>query len=413
VVVRVYIEEAGCDRRRLDAESIRSYLTANGYALVGDPARADKILAVTCAFKQDEENESVRRLRSLRKYGRDIVVYGCLADIAGERYTEFRDLPSVSPHNIDVIEQHFQPVGVAFADIPAANVLVRRRTDVTRVRRMVEAGTVPLQRAIDRAARLFAGSAIAGFSSHDGSFNLFVCRGCQGSCSYCAIRRAIGPVRSKPVEKVTEELLRGLDSGYRTFSILGDDPGCYGADLSSSLPELMGALFDTSESWTAAAEDRAVLGESIRFHIREIHPRHLVKQHEQLLQLPRFSSVAGILCPVQSGSDRILGLMQRHHTSSDLLLAIQHLRDQHPDLELSTQIIVGFPSETEDDLAQTLELVRAARFNSVVVFPYDDKQDAASSRLPGKIVDKEIRRRTRAAIRFFRRQGIPAYHSCP
>jgi tRNA A37 methylthiotransferase MiaB len=94
--MKVYIEAAGCDRRQLDTESIRSYLEANGYELVSDPSQADRILAVTCAFKKKEEDESIRRLRSLRRYGKDILVYGCLADIAAGRYQEFDEIPSTN-----------------------------------------------------------------------------------------------------------------------------------------------------------------------------------------------------------------------------------------------------------------------------------------------------------------------------
>lgn len=413
MALKVYLEEAGCDRRRLDAATIRNYLEANGYSLVGDPSSADRILAITCAFKQDEEDESIRRLRSLRKYGRDIVVYGCLADIASDRYTEFTDLPSVSPREIETIDRHFETHGVAFSDVPQANIIERRDSDLMRFRRSIESGTVPLRKSLSRAVALMRPRPKVAFTTRNDGFNLFICRGCLGSCSYCAIRRAIGTVQSKPAEDVVAELIGGLDAGFRTLSILGDDPGCYGADLSSSLPELLDALFTASDSWSSGAADRVLPTEPIRFHIREIHPKHLVEHHQAVLELPGVSHLGGILCPVQSGSDRILDLMQRSHTASELLQAIRRIKARRPETELSTQIIVGFPSETEDDLARTLEYVSDAGFSSVVVFPYDDKQDTVSSGLPGKIAPREIERRMHTALRYFRTHGVPAYRSCP
>lgn len=411
--MRVYVEAAGCDRRRLDAESIRRYLEANGHELVSDPGQADRILAVTCAFKQKEEEESVRRLRSLRRYGRDILVYGCLADIAGGSYAEFNDLPSIAPREIDTIDQYFEGTEIPFAEVRDANINARAPVSLTRVRRRVEAGLIPWQESLDRLRNADFKRFLRLSAETDNPFNLFVCRGCLGLCSYCAIGRAIGSVRSKSVEDVLAEFRRGIEEGYRTFNVIGDDPGCYGLDLSTSLPQLLSALFDASGS---AESDAGVLSNGptpIRFHIRDIHPKHLIRYHLQMLELERFSLVQSILCPIQSGSDRVLQLMDREHSAADLLQTLQRTRERYPGVRLDTQIIVGFPTETEADLERTLNFIRDARFDSVLVFPYDDKEDTAASGLKGKIPQAETRRRMRSAFRYFRRARIRAYHSCP
>jgi len=414
MAMRVYVEAAGCDRRQLDIQTIRTYLLANDYELVDDPAKADKIVVSTCAFKAKEEDESVRRLRSLRKYQADILVYGCLPDIAGERYPEFDDLPHVAPREIETIDRHFEGITTPFAEVLEASTLTHQKLDLVRVRRRIESGLAPGPDF--RQARALGLKRIREvFAKPEDAWYLFVSRGCVGSCSYCAIRRSIGRVRSKSIHDVVGELRRGIAEGYRTFEILGDDPGCYGVDIEASLPELLSALLDAAAAEEAEPGARASLnGDTpIRFRIREIHPRFLVRYHEEMLNLPGFSRVDNVLCPVQSGSDRILTLMQREHTADELLGAIQRIRELSPDVTLDTQIIVGFPTETDAEFHQTLDTIKAAGFDSVVVFPYHDKVGTVASKLADKIADSEIERRMRAAFRFFRHEGIAAYYSCP
>jgi tRNA A37 methylthiotransferase MiaB len=220
-------------------------------------------------------------------------------------------------------------------------------------------------------------------------------------------------VRSKPIDEVVGEFRRGVDEGYRTFNILGDDPGCYGIDLSTSLPQLLSALFEASQSLELHVGEQPNGSRPIRFRIREIHPKFLIPYHAQMLDMEGFSLVTNVLVPVQSGSDRVLQLMEREHTAADLLQALQRIREQCPTVKLDTQVIVGFPGETEADLQQTLDFVRAARFDSVVLFPYDDKEGSEASLLGSKIPQAEIRRRMRRSFRYFDRARIQAYSKCP
>lgn len=409
----VYMEEMGCDRRRLDAQSIRTFLKTNGYTMVDDPKAADRIIVVTCAFKKSEEDESVRRLRWLRGYGREILVYGCLADIAAGRYEEFSDIPSVAPRDLNTIDQHFEDVSSPFSATGHATVLAPGTRGFTRARRMVESGLMRSPGSLAQVPRFGVDRLRAMRANAIPSFNLVISRGCLGLCSYCAIRRAVGPVVSRSVEDIVAEFSAGYRAGHRRFNLLGDDTGCYGLDRGTSLPALLRALFEASESAALPAEDGTGIRSQAHFNIREMHAHHLVVQHREILGLKGAGLIEAILCPAQSGSDRILGLMKREHTAGELLDALRRLRSLHPDMRLETQIIVGFPTETIDDFTQTLRFVKEAGFDSVIVFPYDDKEGTASQPMSGKVTDREIKDRMRAAFRFFRREKIPAYRSCP
>mgnify|MGYP004701571933 FL=1 len=406
---KVFIEEAGCNRRQLDIKSIRNYLESNSYELVDRPEDADKILVATCAFKKLEEDESIQRLRHFRKYGAEMFVYGCLPDIAEDRYREFADIPNVAPREIEKIELLFPGNTKSYAEVADNNLIGKKSNNI--FKSIVR--TVQTQPTMDREFwhRMFASGrkkVTDIISPPVTPYYLFVCRGCLGKCSYCAIRKSIGLVRSKPIAAVVAEFQSGIKDGYRDFTILGDDPGCYGIDLEISLPELLQSLF------ADAAEDkeRKSKGEVV-FRLNEIHPKFLIPYTETFLAMERFASVRSILCPIQSGSNRILELMQREHTAEDFEEAVKQIRTQQPETVFNTQLIIGFPSETEEDFHESLDRVARCQFNSVVIFPYDDKFGSDSSLMPEKVSEKVIQKRMRQAFQYFAKAGVTAYYKCP
>ena len=407
--VKIFIEEAGCNRRQLDIKTIRAYLESNNYELVTRPEDADKILVATCAFKKFEEDESVQRLRYFRKYGVEMIVYGCLPDIAVERYREFADIPKVAPREIENIEILFPGDKKRYADVASTHLIGDKSHHIFKSLTRV----IQTQPTMDREFwhRLMASGRkkIADrLSPPVTPYYLFACRGCLGLCSYCAIRKSVGTVRSKPIATVVAEFQQGVKDGYRDFTILGDDPGCYGIDLGSSLPELLQALFGAAE----AAETERTKGKIV-FRLNEIHPKFLIPYTEAFLSLESFSSVRSILCPIQSGSNRILELMQREHTAEKFETVVRKIRTQQPETVFTTQIIIGFPSEREEDFHETLDRVARCRFNSVVIFPYDDKDNSDSSLLAEKVPEKVIQQRMRQAFKYFAKAGVTAYYKCP
>ncbi len=409
--MKVYIDEAGCKRRQLDIHTIKKYLVANGHSLVENPEDSDRILVSTCAFKQKEEDDSIKRLRFFRKYGREIMVFGCLPDIAKERYREFADCHKVAPKEIENLDRYFEHDTVNFADMATANTIANKHPDLVKsLKRKIQSGDL-------FNGELFAETAQAGasrlrelFSKPQESWFLFVCRGCHGRCSYCAIRRSVGPVKSKPLSRVVEEFRLGLGAGYRTFNILGDDPGCYGLDIGESLPGLFAALMN---DLPAAATVPGIQENEVRFQLKEIHPKFLISYADRLVSRTLFRRVESMLCPVQSGSDRILKLMDREHTAGELKSVLLRTRHENPGIILDTQIIVGFPSETEADFQATLDMVKSSGYDSVVVFPYHDKEGTPASEIGAKVPAPEIRKRMREAFRYFGKNGIKAYYSCP
>jgi MiaB/RimO family radical SAM methylthiotransferase len=373
----------------------------NGYKIVDSPGKADYIVLSTCAFKKEEEEHSLSRVEALMCYGAKLVVFGCLPDIAPAKFGRY-NVSWVSTKNINDIDAHFENIRTRFADVPDVNTIPAK-------------GAYPLKTAVGKffdefelsseyfgKAMGYVGSRLKTIFKDEKRFYLFTSRGCQGECSYCAIKFAIGPIKSKPIDVIIGEYGKGVNEGYRNFVVLGDDVGAYGLDKQSSFPEMLSSLVEAS-----------VAHPETGFYIDEIHPKWMVQYQEGLLDIIRSGRVKGIMCPVQSANDRVLALMRRHHDSENMLDLFSKIHIVNPAVQLTTQMLVGFPTETEEEFVDTLHFMKRVRFDYVVIFPYHEKENAPSAKLPGKVPEHVIHERVKIAQDYFNQNGIKAYLSCP
>lgn len=404
----VYIDPAGCNRRLAELFRIQNYLQKNGYQIVRHPGKARLICVGTCAFKKEEEEESVSRLRRLtERFTAEFLVMGCLADIAPDRFREFSHLPHVSPRDIHRIEEYIPACRIRFSEVPDTHpqsvrfsVCAIPRLFMRKARRRGIEGII---RSVGVLSDHVRRSALA---SRTGK--LIVGHGCQGRCSYCAIKHAIGTVSSKPLSTIREELHELLSAGFRSITLIGDDIGCYGLDIHSSFPELLRTLLETCEAHRCTG-----IQNEISFGIYELHPKWLLRYRRELIDILHSKRIAKILCPIQSGNGRILELMHREHSAEDLLEAFTEIKRTYPNVVLTTQIIVGFPSETQEEFVDTLSFIRKVCFQSVVLFPYHEKECTPASRLPDRVPEKVIQNRLWTAVKELRKAGIKTYFSCP
>jgi len=402
----IYVEGEGCDRRLLEKTKIVQYLRENHYEFTGRPSEADYILLFTCAFKQEEEDYSVARFRALQNFRGRLLVYGCLPDIAPHRVGFNDHISKLAPKDLDRIDDFFDGIEVKYADVenPHAIASSPRGAFFQKIRRNLY-------------NRDFLANRILHFRDlfvkPKSYYYLMVCRGCLGICSYCAIRRAVGAVKSKPISAIASEFEEGLKAGYRDFVLVGDDLGSYGLDGPGTLPELMNALHEKVDEFRRSTPGASAADRSVHFHLKEVHPKHLLHYESQLCQLFGRQTVKSLLCPIQSGSPRVLSLMQREHTVEDVRRFVADILRLSPGTELSTQIIAGFPTESEEDYAATLALVRELGFRWVVIFPYDRKKGTPAAEMGGQLSASAINERVKKGLRYLRRHGIKALTSCP
>ena len=398
----------------LEKTKILEYLRVNGYEFVSRPADADYILLITCAFKKAEEDHSILRLNALRRYEGKLLVYGCLPDIRPDIAPGMSEIETLAPKDLDKIDEFFDEIDVRFSDIAAPRTInyYDKASLVEKAKTELFSGELLHQ---DHRHRFFSSA-----KEHlrnlliDSRRNcfLYVCRGCLGHCTYCAIRRAIGPVKSKPLSQVLRELSDGFAAGSNHFHILGDDLGCYGLDLGCTLPVLLAALLHECEKLETSLGSQGRRRQAISFHLEEVGFKYLV-DYEECLDVFDSERVKSLLCPIQSGSDRILSLMQREHSVQDVRRIIAKIRAINPGLRLSTQALVGFPSETDQDFEATLEILEELRFDEVIVFPYHAKENTSASRLDSRVPEDVIRERQEKALTFLKSKCIKAFAKCP
>jgi tRNA A37 methylthiotransferase MiaB len=198
---------------------------------------------------------------------------------------------------------------------------------------------------------------------------IHVSAGCNKQCSYCAIRFATGPVRSKPLDVIMRDISAGLLAGYRTFDFLSDSIGGYGQDLGSNLGELLDRVRVHPGYFTIGISD--------------LHPQEFIRYFDKIQALCKMGRLHYIYVPVQSANERILRLMKRPCDVMDLTAKFAILR-KFRSLFMQTGIMVGFPGETEQEFEDTLNFLRAVRFDNTYVHYYCDMPGTLSSALSDK-----------------------------
>jgi tRNA-2-methylthio-N6-dimethylallyladenosine synthase len=327
--MKYYVRTYGCQMNVADSDEMGRHLNDRGFVATEDPDEATVYLMNTCTVRHHAEERAfseIGRLREWKAEGSDrkIVITGC----AAERTKEV--LETRFPH-IDLV------VGAksieAFGDI-VDGLLERRPTDEN------------LEYA-------------AGSTNDQVATFVTVMRGCNYSCSYCIVPYVRGRESYRPMEEILSQVRRGTETGIREFTLLGQTVNSYHPDVSR------GGDTGFSDLLEAVAEIDGV--ERIRFV--SPHPYYMTDRViDAMASIP--SVCEGLHLPVQSGSTPILKSMLRNYTRESYLELVGKLRSRMPEIAISTDLIVGFPGESDDDFAETLSLLGEARFDRGFVFKY-------------------------------------------
>ncbi len=344
------------DSRRL-AESLRQA----GYEPVTDPVDADVLILNTCSVREKAVHKVVSHLGTLRPlkqaHGARIVVMGCVAEQEGSqlrRRAPFVDLV-VGPDRI--------------ADLPELLEGLQRE------------GAERVATGFDVASPRFLASRPEPGGSGPCAF-VAVMKGCDERCSFCIVPSTRGPERYRPADDVVREVAAHVEAGAREVTLLGQTVNAWYAP--SEAPPVRGSRRPPSRFPWLLRRIAESVPNLARLRYTSPHPRYLsealIAAHRDLPVLARHLHL-----PVQSGSDRVLRRMLRRYRRAELLRRIEALRSACPDLTLSTDLIVGFPGETEEDFRQTLSLVREAGFVQAFCFKYSPRPGTAAIGLDGEV----------------------------
>jgi tRNA-2-methylthio-N6-dimethylallyladenosine synthase len=335
-----------------DSEQIIRLLHPLGYSPVDEPDKADLVILNTCSIRQkafDKGFSFLGRIKKRKKNNFDVLigVGGCVAQQEGDKI--LKRAPYVD-FVFGTSSIHRLPEIVKRAECG------EKISDTSEEADIVEPGSNP-----DLPDEI----APSGFVS--------IMRGCNNFCTYCIVPFVRGREKSRDPKEIIEEIKRRSLKGMREITLLGQNVNSYGK--SSDMPDFPDLLYMVSEIENI---------ERIRFatsHPKDLSDK-LVSCFENIDKLCRHFHI-----PVQAGSDKILSAMNRKYSIKHYLERIDALKNACPEIELSTDIIVGFPGETEEDFNETINLIKHVSYDNVFAFAYSDRPGTRASSFEGKIDD--------------------------
>ena len=366
-VVRTY----GCQMNEHDSERIAGLLEADGYVRADSEADADVVVLNTCCIRENADNKLYGNLGHLKpwkdaKDGRQIVVSGCLAQ-------KDRDLVATKARHVDVV------MGTHNVHRAAELLGEARRADGP----LVEI----LEAAVTDDHAMFPSALPARRGT---SYNAWVTIqiGCDNQCAFCIVPAVRGAELSRPFADVVTEVERLAADGVTEVTLLGQNVNSYGRDLQLAARR---AGSDTRVRPLFADLLRAVGSvEGIR-RVRYTSPHPKDMRPETFAAMAETAAVCEHLhYPLQSGSDRVLARMHRGYTGDRYLARLAEARAVVPDLAVSTDIIVGFPGETDDDFERTLEVAAAAEFDDAYTFIFSPRPGTEAAAMEAEFVDPAI-----------------------
>lgn len=361
--MKIYIKTYGCQMNERDSDAAAAMLAADGHTIVSSEEQADLILLNTCSVRDQAERKAVGKLGILKRLKEEhphllFGIMGCMAQRCGE------ELLKTIPHlNFAVGTDRIHELPEIVASLPSP-------------RRIAATGHDNLNDVDGIDAHLRRG-----FSDF-----ITIMRGCNRFCSYCIVPYVRGRERSRSPESILEEARKLADDGVKEIMLLGQNVAAYGID-GIHFPETFSPFADLLES---LAEIDGI--KRIRF----------TSPHPAFFNTRLIDAIAGtpkvcksIHLPLQSGSDRILKAMNRPYTAEQYLRIVDSLKEKCGEIAFSTDIIVGFPGETEEDFQQTIDVVRQARFSSAFTFIYSPRPGtpaAAMEQIPRDVVQDRFDR---------------------
>lgn len=412
---KLFVTTYGCQMNVRDSEEVTGLLLEKGYALAGSEVEADVILFNTCAVREHAEHRVWSNVGALRQMKRErpeliIGVMGCMAK--SQRETIFKRMPHVDfisgpaqlyevPELIESIYEERRPMAPPPA-LCAEGTQAFQAYPTPFVRGWVKAGG-GVQAIQDKRRSEFQNIS---YHASGVSALVTVMEGCDKVCSYCVVPYTRGPEVSRPADEVVGEVERLAGQGYREVMLLGQNVNSYGRRWPS---EPLGVRPSTGSGRTEPNESEKPGGGRMNFSnllervnaVKGIERVRFITSHPWDAAEELFAAMRDLehVCehlhlPVQSGSDKVLERMRRGYAAREYLEKLRFLRELVPGVAVTTDLIVGFPGETEEDFEATVRLVEEAQFDSAFIFSYSPRPFAAASRwvddVPQEVKDRRL-----------------------
>ena len=364
----VYIKTYGCQMNERDSEAVAAQLVAKGYSLAPSELTADVVLLNTCSVRDMAEQKALNKMENiagnLRKSRPDVVLgfMGCMAQSRGKELID--RLPDV---DLVLGTQKFHRAAEYLDEI-----LAGRRDKIV---------DVAEEHGSEAAIREHI---LNGNASRSVSAFVSIMQGCNQHCTFCIVPFTRGEERSRTIDDIVTECRQLVAEGVKEITLLGQIVTSFGKRDIKPL--------DGKSAFVQLIEAVHAIDGLERLRFTSPHPKgygdDLVEAYGRLPKLVESAHI-----PVQSGSNRMLKLMHRGYTRERFLEIVGKLRAVKPEMGITTDIIVGFPGETEDDFAETLSLVDEVQFDNGYLFKYSQRRDTPAASMPDQVPQDVIEER--------------------
>lgn len=352
--MKVYIETFGCTFNQGDSQIMAGLLQENNAQIVPKPEDADVIIVNTCYVKHPTEQKVLNRIKKVQEQFSDkkLIISGCMVEIDQDKLKKAA---------------------------PAAGWIGPRQIKSTMdvVKSCLDGETA---RIIGHGNDIKAGLPKVRFDPFVHISQ--ICEGCAGKCSYCCTRFARGKLQSYPVEEIKKEVKSAIADGCVEIQLTAQDTAAYGKDTGKTLSELINEI--------------TTIPGDFRLRVGMMHPKSMMGNLDELIDSFTHKNVYKFLhIPIQSGSDDVLGDMNRGHTVAQFKEIISKFREKIPEISIATDVIVGYPTETDEAFEDTLDVIRDIRPNFIHISKYKHRPMTLSSNLP-EISHDTMKRRSKA-----------------
>jgi len=367
-----YIASKECHRRFLDAGRTYEYLLVNGLVPASEE-EADLIVVYTCGGFNDWETRSIRAAKEASEKKGDVIISGCLNQINPDAFKGLK-IKNLRHSQMPILDNLIH-AKVKFKDVPKVS-KVRGvhilNTKTKWQRRFLE--FEPRIRYVKKIVKRVL------TKKPESAYKLEIARGCLGNCTYCAIKFAMGDLRSRKISDIKLEFNKAIKT-HKRIELIAGDIGCYGIDIDTSLPELLKELLSAKGDYKLVLTD--------------INPTYFVKFKKTLIPLlvKHQERIEKVMIPVQSGSNKILKAMKRMYDIKDVKNALLKLKREAPGIKLETHLLVGFPGESEHDFELSKEFIEKIGFDDYFFYSYDDRPRTQACDMFPKISDKVKKQR--------------------
>ena len=354
----IYFRDNTCSNYKLQIKRFRDFFVSNSWKETEEPKDADIIFIGTCAAFDILENESLQDLKDMNKSGKRVVAYGCLTTFNRKGVDKVHKGTVIPAWRDDQVEALIDNPMVRLKDIPLETVF-RSRKDY---------------RVYDLSKRF-----------------VNICLGCPFNCTYCPHKLGVGPLKSRPFDEIVQQIKGIVKEDVKTIVLVGNEVGAYGIDIGTTYPKLLRSVMD--------------IGPKFNIHVSQLHPAWVFKYRRELLQLlsdPRFNDIQIL---VQTTSRRLLKLMNRPENTAEVLEFLKEVRKKNKRAVFRTDLLVGFPTETMEELDETLEATTKV-FDEVTVYGFERKSGVPLEKMGLEFfTPEEVQKHVDFALRFAGKRG--------